>query len=346
MKSFLTFFFTGVFVICVLFINKGSCYKGNFSDKVQEEITGIEKGERLENFDVLPAEVIKNLPPDINAQVSYFIYYYTKKDIRTLKKWFKNAEPFLPYFKVIFESLGIPDDLVYLSLIESGCSPFAISRAGAVGIWQFMKGTAKKYGLKINYWVDERKDFIKSTYAAGKYLLDLYKLFGDWRPAIASYNLGEGRLLRIFRWKNFADYWQVVNAGLLPYETAVYLPQWMAITLLAKNPQKYGAPVLKEKPFQYEVIKVPGGMDLKVFAILGNIDYDILLKLNAELRREVTPPGKPYYLKVPYGKGKEILKNLNKVKLVVITKWLKRKPYYLATLPYLVSDLKRRLYLK
>ncbi len=289
--------------------------------------------EVYETFEELPPEVIINLPPDINNQVAYFIHYYTTRGKKGLQKWFNRCGPFLPYFKAIFKEYDIPEDLVYLALIESGCNPFAVSRAGAVGIWQFMKGTAKKYGLKINYWIDERKDFIKSTYAAARYLKDLYQLFGDWRPAVASYNLGEGKLLRILKAKNFIDYWQVMRSNRLPLETMTYLPQWMAITLIAKNPQKYGFKPIVEKPIDYKEIKVNGSIDLKVFAVAGKINYKQLLILNAELRRNITPPKKIYNLKIPYGKDKEIQKNLKNIKLIKVRKWTPYGIIRIVTIP-------------
>ncbi|HAA84003.1 MULTISPECIES: lytic transglycosylase domain-containing protein [Thermodesulfobacterium] len=288
--------------------------------------------EVYEVLEELPPKVIKNLPQDINDQVAYFIKYFTKDKREVTERWLKRCSPYLPYFKTIFREYGVPEDLVYLAFIESGCNPFAISRAGAVGIWQFMEKTGRFYGLKIDYWVDERKDFIKSTHAAARYLKRLYDIFGDWRPAVASYNLGEGRLLRILRAKNFIDYWQLLNSGSLPLETAAYLPQWMAITFIIKNPQKYGFQPLEPKALEYEEMEVNGGVDLKVFAVAGQITYDLLLMMNAELRRQITPPGKPYLLKVPQDKKKEIQANLNRLKLKLIEKTTTDGTFYIVTL--------------
>jgi len=206
-----------------------------------------------------------------------------------------------------------------------------VSHAGAVGIWQFIRGTARKYGLKVNYWIDERKDFIKATYAAARYLKKLYEIFGDWREAVASYNLGEAKLLRILRARNFVDYWQLMRSRRLPLETTAYLPQWMAVTLIAKNPTRYGFKPIREKPINFETIRVEGGIDLRVFALAGNINYKLLLKLNAELRRRITPPGRTYLLRVPYGKKEVILKNLPKLKLIHIRRRFWRRVYVITT---------------
>lgn len=276
--------------------------------------------ERYEIVEELPAKVIRDLPQDINEQVAFFVRYFTQDRREVTERWFRRCSMYLPYFRAIFREQGIPEDLVYLAFIESGCNSFAVSRAGAVGIWQFMEATARLYGLKIDYWVDERRDFIKSTYAAARYLKRLYQIFGDWRPAVASYNLGEGRLMRILRARNFVDYWQLLNSGALPLETAAYLPQWMAITFIAKNPHKYGFKPIEERILNYEEIEVNGGVDLRVFALAGNIDPEILMILNAELRRQITPPHKSYLLKVPLGKKQEIKNNLNHIKTVLIEK--------------------------
>jgi len=324
LKKKLTFFLSIFLILSLSFPVFGD------ESLLTQETINLES-ETFETFQELPPEIIKNLPPDINAQVAYFIHYYTTRGRVGLQKWFDRCGIYLPYFRAIFKEFGIPEDLVYLALIESGCNPFAVSRAGAVGIWQFMKGTARRYGLKVNYWIDERKDFIKSTYAAARYLKRLYEIFGDWREAVASYNLAEGKLLKILKARNFVDYWQLMRSNRLPLETTAYLPQWMAVTLIAKNPKKYGFKPIVEKPLNFEEIEVNGGIDLKVFALAGNIDYKLLLKLNAELRRKITPPGRIYKLRIPYGKKEEILKNLPYLRLIVIKRRFHRKIYKIIT---------------
>lgn len=273
--------------------------------------------------DDLPSEVIRDLPPDINEQVNYFLNYFTHEKKEVVQRWLERCALFLPYFKVIFKEFGIPEDIVYLAYIESGCNPFATSPAGAVGIWQFMKTTAEMYGLKINDWIDERRDFIKSTYSAAKYLKNLYKKFGNWEMAIASYNIGEGKLIRILRARNFIDYWQIMNSYEIPEETKAYLPKWMAIILIAKNPQKYGFSRPKTEVINYDEIPVNGGIDLKVFSFAGEIDYQLILLLNAELINKITPPGVVYKLKIPFEKKKILQERLSSTRTVV-----KRKKFH------------------
>lgn len=274
--------------------------------------------EHIENVEVLPAELVRHLPMDVNSQIAYFVKYYTTEKREVLQRWFRRCGPFLPYFRVIFREEGLPEDLVYLALVESGCNPFAVSRAGAVGIWQFIESTARLYGLKIDYWIDERKDFIKSTHAAVRYLKKLYETFGDWRLAVASYNAGEGRVSRALKARNFADYWKVMMSGAIPFETFAYLPQWLAVSIIIKDPQKYGFLPVTEDPWDYVEVKVPGGLDLRVLSLAGEIDYEILRKLNAELRREFTPPGELYPLKVPITSADKLLTNLKRLELTEI----------------------------
>jgi membrane-bound lytic murein transglycosylase D len=271
--------------------------------------------EHIENVEVLPAELVRHLPMDVNSQIAYFVKYYTTEKREVLQRWFRRCGPFLPYFRVIFREEGLPEDLVYLALVESGCNPFAVSRAGAVGIWQFIESTARLYGLKIDYWIDERKDFIKSTHAAVRYLKKLYETFGDWRLAVASYNAGEGRVSRALKARNFADYWKVMMSGAIPFETFAYLPQWLAVSIIIKDPQKYGFLTVTEDPWDFVEVMVPGGLDLRVLSLAGEMDYEILRKLNAELRREFTPPGELYPLKVPITSADKLLTNLKRLEL-------------------------------
>jgi len=267
--------------------------------------------EHIENVEVLPSEIVIHLPSDINQQIAYYVKYFTTEKKEVLQRWFKRCGPYLPYFRIIFKEEGLPEDLVYLALVESGCNPFAVSRAGAVGIWQFVEGTARLYGLKIDFWIDERKDFIKSTYAASRYLKKLYEVFGDWRIAVASYNAGEGRISRALKARNFADYWKVMMSGSIPFETFAYVPQWLAVSIIAKNPQKYGFEPIDETPWEFVEVEVPGGLDLKALSLAAGTDLYIMRSLNAELRREFTPPNSVYTLKIPSEAKEKFLKNLS-----------------------------------
>ncbi|MCS7150143.1 MAG: lytic transglycosylase domain-containing protein [Caldimicrobium sp.] len=271
--------------------------------------------EHIENVEILPEQLIKHLPQDINAQISYFVKYFSTEKKETIQRWLKRCEPYLPYFRVIFRDEGLPEDLIYLAIVESGCNSFAVSPAKAVGIWQFIESTGKSYGLKVDYWIDERRDFLKATYAAARYLKRLHDLFGDWRLAVASYNAGEGRVSRALKARNLADYWKLMMSGAIPFETFAYVPQWLAITIIVKNPEKYGFDPIVEAPWDYAEVEVPGGIDLKALALAAETDWDTIRKLNGELRREVTPPGSTYILKIPFQSKSRFFTNLAKLNL-------------------------------
>jgi len=266
--------------------------------------------ERIEVFEPLPEELIKHLPADINQQIAYFVKLFTNEKREVTERWFRRCEPVLPYFKMVFKEEGLPEDLAYLAMIESGCNPFAVSRAGAVGIWQFMERTARRYGLRIDFWVDERRDFLASTQAAANYLKSLYQIFNDWRIAVASYNAGEGRVLRGLKAKNFADYWKAMMSGAFPIETFAYVPQWLAITILAKNPEKYNLPQLESTPFDLDEVEVPGGFELKSLAQASGMDTELFFFLNAKYRRGFLPPQKTSKVWVLYENKLTLLKNI------------------------------------
>ncbi len=271
-----------------------------------------------ENLDLLPDEIVsEDLPPNLNDQINYFIKYFTVKRRDMFEIWLKRSGRYLPMIKNIFAKYGLPEDLAYLAMIESGFNPFAYSRAGACGIWQFMRKTARKYGLLINYWIDERRDPEKATEAAALYLSDLYEIFGDWRLACAAYNAGEGKISRAILRYRTRDYWKLCRYRYLRRETKNYLPKWLAALVIAKNPEKYGFYVDYDPPLDYEVVEVPGGTDLRVIALAAGVDYTTIRWLNAELRRAKTPPYvKTYPVKVPFGRADAVKRYLSQVKFV------------------------------
>ncbi len=191
----------------------------------------LKKWERQVNFDV---------PIHVNKQVrSYLVYFCTKrKDV--VKRQLARSTRYLPMIKEVFQEYGLPEDLAYLAMIESGFNPNAQSPAGAVGMWQFIKGTGLRYGLVIEGPIDERRDPAKSTRAAARYLLDLYRQFGSWYLAAASYNCGERRVEKELKKSNHENFWELSANKCLPNETKNYVPQLIAATIIAKNPEKFG----------------------------------------------------------------------------------------------------------
>jgi membrane-bound lytic murein transglycosylase D len=204
--------------------------------------------------------------------------------------------------KEIFRSKNLPEDLVYVAMIESGFNPYAVSWARAVGPWQFMPHTGKLYGLKIDWWVDERKDPIKSTYAAAEHLKDLHNLFGSWELAMASYNAGAGKVQRAVLRTRSEDFWDLKQSRYIRRETKNYVPKYMAATIIAKNPEAYGFVVQPYELFVYDEVTISESTDLRLVARCAGSTYETIKELNPELKRWVTPPDAVnYVLRVPKG---------------------------------------------
>ncbi|MHB8069889.1 MAG: lytic transglycosylase domain-containing protein [Desulfobaccales bacterium] len=189
-----------------------------------------------------------DVPVHVNKEVKNYLVYFSTDRKKVMQRWLSRAPQYLPMIKGIFQEYGLPEDLAYLAMIESGFNPNARSSAGAVGMWQFIKGTGRRYGLVIDNHVDERLNPEKSTRAAAKYLLDLYKRFGSWYLAAASYNCGEMRVQRELGKSNNRNFWELSANKCLPNETKNYVPQMIAATIIAKNPQKFGFTHLPGQP--------------------------------------------------------------------------------------------------
>jgi membrane-bound lytic murein transglycosylase D len=207
--------------------------------------------------------------------------------------------------KEVLKKEGMPEDLVYLAMIESGFTPHAISVASAVGPWQFMSGTGKRYALRIDDWIDERRDPLKSTVAAALYLKELYALFNnDWYLAAAGYNAGENKILRAISLYDSKDFWEIAKGSYLKRETKDYVPKLLAAAIIAKEPARYGfADVAYLPAMELDTVTLTTRTDLEVIARLMDVPYQTLKDLNPELRRWCTPPDYPnYQLKIPRGK--------------------------------------------
>jgi len=189
-----------------------------------------------------------DVPVHVNKEVQNYLVYFSKDRKKVMQRWLARAPQYLPMIKGIFQEYGLPEDLAYLAMIESGFNPNARSSAGAVGMWQFIKGTGRRYGLVIDNYIDERLNPEKSTRAAARYLLDLYKRFGSWYLAAASYNCGEMRVQRELGKSSNRNFWELSANKCLPNETKNYVPQMIAATIIAKNPEKFGFTNLPAQP--------------------------------------------------------------------------------------------------
>ncbi|MFA4903339.1 MAG: transglycosylase SLT domain-containing protein [Desulfobaccales bacterium] len=195
---------------------------------IEEE---LKKWEHQSSFD---------FPIQMNKQVKAYVVYFSTERKGFTRRSLTRSSRYLPMIKEVFREYGLPEDLAYLAMVESGFNPKANSPAGACGMWQFIKGTGLRYGLVINGNVDERQDPEKSTRAAAQYLLDLYKQFGSWYLAAASYNCGEGRVQKELTKSNYKNFWELSANKCIPGETRNYVPQMIAATIIARNPQKFG----------------------------------------------------------------------------------------------------------
>lgn len=199
------------------------------------------------------------------------------------------------YRKLIDETLAaekLPKGLAYLPVIESAFVPTLTSRAGAHGLWQFMPATAREYGLRVDWWIDERADPELSTRAAATYLKDLYRMFGDWSLALAAYNCGPGRLRRTMNASGATTFWELVEQGLLPKETRGYVPTFWATLLIASDPEGYGMTLGKPEARDESTVELRGPVSLAYIAETIGVDEEILRDLNPALRRGVVPPGR------------------------------------------------------
>jgi membrane-bound lytic murein transglycosylase D len=223
-----------------------------------------------------------------------------------VERWLFRAGRYLPMVLDVFKQKGLPEELVFTAMIESGFDPLAASRAGARGLWQFMAPTARRYGLRVDRWMDERLDPEKSTMAAARHFVDLYAVFGSWNLAQAAYNAGERTVLEAIRGMGTSDFWLLARGQRLKDETKNFVPAIQAATLIAREPERYGFVVTPAPPLAYELVAVPRSTSLKRLASKSGIELDALERLNPELRLKETPPEGSYALKVPVGTGTQL----------------------------------------
>lgn len=264
-----------------------------------------------------------DFPIRYNERVKEKIVFFQTDARKPFTLWLARSRRYLPMIFDIFREENIPLDLAYLPLIESGFNPNAYSWAHAVGMWQFIKGTAKIYGLDVSWWIDERRDPEKSTRSAARYLKKLYNDFGDWEIALAAYNLGEGKMRRALDKQNKQSFWELN----LPSQTENYVPLFIAALLIAKNPEKYGFTVADTfPPYKYDVVYVHEMVNLRLAAQCTDTTYEAISELNPELVRGCTPPGpEKYPLKVPPGKGQLFVERYRQIPDSAKVAWQRHK---------------------
>ncbi|MEZ4224398.1 MAG: transglycosylase SLT domain-containing protein [Polyangiaceae bacterium] len=261
-----------------------------------------------------------NLPVRLEARVVRYLKFYrdNSRGKSIARVWAKKSGRFVPSLKAELSKAGLPTDLVWLSLIESGHNPTIASPAGAAGLWQFMPESGRMYGLVVDRWVDERLDPKRSTEAAIAYLSDLYRRFGNWELAMAAYNMGHGGLTRAIQKFNSNDFWELSkHEAAIPWETTLYVPKIFAIAIVMNNKRAFGiADVAPEAPEHFEAVLVPSGTSLSAVASAAGLSDKSLEALNPHLLSGRVPPLKPgerrqgVLVRVPQGRGPSATRTL------------------------------------
>ena len=225
---------------------------------------------------------------EYNEEVKKAVKLFTGDGREFFSRALKNSTAFLPKVRRIFRNHGVPDALAYLALIESGYNNNAYSRAAAVGMWQFMAATGRGYGLRVNWLLDERRDFVKASSAAARHLKDLYKRFGDWHLALAAYNAGAGYIGMRMRQTGARDYWQL--APHLYNETKLYVPRFLAAVRIARNPEVFGFDrIAFRNPLCFRRVVVKKRSSLGALAVRYKVDGAAIRKVNPHLTRGIIP---------------------------------------------------------
>jgi membrane-bound lytic murein transglycosylase D len=264
-------------------------------EDVPEEVDGL--GEEF--FTTASVEVEKGKEgafSGITDPIEKFIRYFQTRGREKFELYLSRSGKYVGMMQKILVRYGLPEDLVYVALIESGFSPKAYSVAKAAGPWQFISETGRRYGLRIDWWTDERRDAEKSTHAAASYLRDLYGMFESWPLATAAYNAGEGKIQRaVTRYKS-DDFSELIRYRYLKQETKDYVPKMLAALTIAKDPDKYGfGDVAYETPLDLRTVTVPGGTELEATARILGVPVEAIHDWNPELRRFCTPPNQERY---------------------------------------------------
>lgn len=244
-----------------------------------------------------------DIPVTYNKKVRYWIKNFQTKRKRVFTSWLNRSYRYLPKMKAVLKSKGLPQDLAYIAIIESGLTARAKSHANAVGYWQFIEGTGADFGLNKDWWIDERMDFFKSTEAAANYLSKLYKIFNSWYLTAAAYNMGENRLKRLIKKHKTKNFWILSKKSDFPRETRDYIPKLLATLMMAKAPKLYGFHNLKPlKPHSYEYFYVPGGTDLEDMAQFIGFTKKHMRGLNPALLKNYIPKSElGYWIRIPKG---------------------------------------------
>ncbi|PWB80801.1 MAG: hypothetical protein C3F08_03465 [Candidatus Methylomirabilota bacterium] len=251
-----------------------------------------------------------DVPIELNEHVKAHILYYQTQKRRVMSRALERSGRYLPMMRQIFRDQGLPQDLVNLAYVESAFNYRAYSKAKASGLWQFIKATGNRYGMRVSHWLDERRDPEKATRGAAAYLKELYEMFHSWPLALAAYNAGEQRVQRAIDTQGTTDFWSLR----LPKETQLFVPAFMAVTIIAKDPARYGFTAPVEMPWEVERATVPGAIELRSVARVVGVSPELLRDLNPALTRGITPAhASDYEIVLPPSTKEILLANLDQL---------------------------------
>lgn len=263
---------------------------------------GLDEGRLFSAYDT-------HFPLVENKRIDFWINYFTGPGRERFERAVYRMQFYRPTVEAVLEELGLPPELICVALIESGFSMHATSYAYAVGPWQFIRGTARLYGLRSNWWIDERRDIVASTYAAGHYFQDLYGIWNDWTLALAAYNCGEYRVARQIGRQRTKNFWRLN----LPRQTERYVPKFLAALYILREPEKYDLEIPTVLPMNFDQVTVTDATDLKIIADCAETTVDEIRELNPHLLRWATPPKMEVVIRVPPGKSDVFEENLAKI---------------------------------
>jgi membrane-bound lytic murein transglycosylase D len=272
--------------------------------------------QNVSDADVMALEQAKqnvNFGFTLNPLIQGYINYYQGRGRSTMESGLRRSGQFMKLARQIFSQEGVPVDITWLGQVESAWKPKAMSWAAASGLWQFVPGTGRQFGLKQTAWIDERNSFEQATRASARYLKSLAAHYdGNWELAMAAYNTGAGNVDRAISRGGTANFWAIYP--FLAQETRVYVPNILAVILIAKNPEKYGFKGIRpDAPMSYDIVQVPSATSLQLVADATDSSVDYIRSLNPELRRDVTPRGEAYNIRVPAGRSKQFVAVLKRV---------------------------------
>lgn len=269
------------FLISCATQNKRGSNQSAAEDKIIQNIPG---------GDITNMNEMGQIPVEVNAQVEKWIQYFQGRGRPHFERYLERSTRYTPLMKKVLKENGVPEDLIYICMIESGFSSRIKSKAKAVGFWQFIKGTGNNYGLRANNMIDERYDPVRSTEAAAAYFKGLYNLFNSWFLALASYNVGENRVKGLVMRNYTRDFWELARRKQLPSETIHYIPKFLAASLIAREPEKYGFTGLDyQAPMVFDVVTAKDPVDMKILAKSLKIDFDDLKDLNPAYKTQYAP---------------------------------------------------------